>query len=200
MGILRCNSTKDMPRFSPSFFLIMLLLAGCGGQKADPAQLFAEDYAEITCVNEYVRGEEKRMDVKASVEDKSEPGRQKRAKVTYKICERIDRETAKHIQFLDQLKLAILRESGENLRPSQLPGNIILRKADTKEPLRPIRFQLKNVKNGGSTDQLAISSANGQKIIRAFRDYRKFITELTATAGWSGDNSYFFHAPYPAFQ
>ena len=67
-----------------------------------------EENIQISNLNEYGRGEEKRSDLKEVAEDKTAPDIQKKAKKLLEVVDKIDKMTAEQIKMIDDMKTEIL--------------------------------------------------------------------------------------------
>ncbi len=98
---------KETPRqkMIGMMYLVLTALLALNVSKAIlDAFVAIEENIQVANINEYGRGEEKRLDLKEVAEDKSAPDVQKKAIALMKFVAQIDEMTAKEIKFIDDLK------------------------------------------------------------------------------------------------
>src|SRR4051812_30445365 len=146
---------KETPRqkMIGMMYLVLTALLALNVSKAIlDAFVAIEENIQISNLNEYGRGEEKRADLNEVAEDKSTPDVQKKAQKLLLVVDEIDKMTAKQIKYIDDLKLEILKTCGEEVDKSG-PEFIITKKYDPKEPLKPTRMYLMKVEGKDKYDE-----------------------------------------------
>lgn len=155
----------------------------------------------------YYRGKEKKGALKETALDTSEKERAAKATRLLKTVDKIDALTAKRIKFIDDLKIQILSESGEDVTKIG-EGSIVKVAYSKNSPLLPARMDLDKVKSkdkysepmrimiGDATD-VKNPSGKGLELWKSYNNFRGELCE--AIAGYdSGDSSkgmYSYKAP-----
>lgn len=134
----------------------------------------------------------------ASTKDDAE-NKLKRKKLKYVIqqMDKINVETAKMIKSIDELKIEILNESGENGKDvkNKDEGTILWSKYSKENPVLPTRMNLMAV---NAKDQFDVPmhviigqdikniTGKGKKLWDDFNNYRSKIVQLTGSYEWGG--------------
>src|SRR5688572_28710249 len=109
---------KETPRqkMIGMMYLVLTALLALNVSKAIlDAFVAIEENIQVANQNEFGRGEEKKADLQAVATDKTTPDVAKKAQRLMTFVTKIDEMTAKQVQYIDKLKLEILKECGENV-------------------------------------------------------------------------------------
>jgi len=198
---------KETPRqkMIGMMYLVLTALLALNVSKAIlDAFVAIEENIQISNLNEYGRGEEKRSDLKEVAEDKSAPDVQKKAKALLLVVDKIDKMTAEQIKMIDDMQIAILKACGEDVAKTG-EGAIIVSAYNTKEPLRPARMNLMHVEGKdkydepmlvmGIAEDLKNPSGNGKKLWESYNKYRTDLSELIASSSSTPEKKYSFKDP-----
>ncbi len=198
---------KETPRqkMIGMMYLVLTALLALNVSKAIlDAFVAIEENIQISNMNEYGRGEEKRSDLKEVAEDRSAPEVQKKAKALLLIVNKIDEKTAEQIKLIDEMKIAILKECGEDV-DKKGEGAIIVTPYDKANPLKPARMNLSHVEGKdkydepmnimGIAEDLKNPSGNGKKLWESYNKYRTDLTELIASSSSTPEKKYSFKDP-----
>lgn len=198
---------KETPRqkMIGMMYLVLTALLALNVSKAIlDAFVAIEENIQISNLNEYGRGEEKRSDLKEVAEDKSAPDVQKKAKALLIVVDKIDKMTAEQIKMIDDMKIEILKTCGEDVTKTG-EGAIIVSPYNTKEPLRPARMNLMHVEGKdkydepmlvmGIAEDLKNPSGNGKKLWESYNKYRTDLSELIASSSSTPEKKYSFSDP-----
>lgn len=198
---------KETPRqkMIGMMYLVLTALLALNVSKAIlDAFVAIEENIQISNLNEYGRGEEKRSDLKEVAEDKSAPDVQKKAKALLIVVDKIDKMTAEQIKMIDDMKIEILKTCGEDVTKTG-EGAIIVSPYNTKEPLRPARMNLMHVEGKdkydepmlvmGIAEDLKNPSGNGKKLWESYNKYRTDLSELIASSSSTPEKKYSFKDP-----
>ena len=198
---------KETPRqkMIGMMYLVLTALLALNVSKAIlDAFVAIEENIQISNLNEYGRGEEKRSDLKEVAEDKSAPDVQKKAKALLIVVDKIDKMTAEQIKMIDDMKIEILKTCGEDVTKTG-EGAIIVSPYNTKEPLRPARMNLMHVEGKdkydepmlvmGIAEDLKNPSGNGKKLWESYNKYRTDLSELIASSSSTPEKPYSFKDP-----
>jgi gliding motility-associated protein GldM len=198
---------KETPRqkMIGMMYLVLTALLALNVSKAIlDAFVAIEENIQISNLNEYGRGEEKKADLKAVSEDRSAPDMQTRAANLMKVARKIDEMTAERIRLIDEIKLEILEKCGE---PIERTGEdaIITKAYDPNEPLRPARMDLMKVDGKDKYDEpmdvmgiagdIKNPGGMGLKLWKSYNGYRKALTELLAKSSSTREKKYAFKDP-----
>lgn len=198
---------KETPRqkMIGMMYLVLTALLALNVSKAIlDAFVAIEENIQISNINEWGRGEEKRADLKAVAQDKSAPDVQKKAKALMKYVDEIDKMTIEQIKMIDDLKLEILETCGENVKDK---GDefIVTKPYDANEPLKPTRMNLMKVEGKdkydepmlimGIADNIKTPNGNGIKLWDSYNKYRTDLTELIAKSSSSKEKATSFKDP-----
>jgi hypothetical protein len=198
---------KETPRqkMIGMMYLVLTALLALNVSKAIlDAFVAIEENIQISNLNEYGRGEEKRSDLKEVAEDKSAPDVQKKAKALLIVVDKIDKMTAEQIKLIDDMKTEILKTCGEDVTKTG-EGAIIVTPYNAKEPLKPARMNLMHVEGKdkydepmlvmGIADDLKNPSGNGKKLWESYNKYRTDLSELIASSSTTSEKKYSFKDP-----
>ena len=165
-----------------------------------------EENIQISNENEYARGQEKKSELEGVAADKSEPEKQKKAQELLQSINQVDVITAKRIKFIDDLKLELLKDIGEDLTKKGDEA-IIVTPYNSKEPIKPARMNLANVgakdkydeamRLMGIDENLKKPKGKGQELWKQYNSFRKELTELMVSSAppAAGGKPFFFKAP-----
>ncbi len=198
---------KETPRqkMIGMMYLVLTALLALNVSKAIlDAFVAIEENIQISNINEYGRGEEKKLDLKEVAEDKSAPDVQKKAIKLMEVVKKIDDMTAKQVKLIDDLKLEILTTCGENVTEVG-EGKLIEKKYDPKDPLRPTRMKLMHVEGKdkydepmlvmGIADDIKEPKGKGKELWDSYMKYRKELTELVAASSSTDEKKFSFKDP-----
>jgi len=187
------------------YLVLTALLALNVSKSVLDAFVAIEENMQKSAVTQHDRGNSFIDDLKASLDDTA-----KVKKVNYylSIIEKIDKETAVMIKMIDEIKIDILTESGEDVETIEdknedvvlwIPYN------DSKtEKLKPAVMHLMAVQAKDQYDvpmhqiigkDIKNPSGSGKELWRAYNDFRVKITGLLATYK-AGDKSFNLSAPH----
>ncbi len=198
---------KETPRqkMIGMMYLVLTALLALNVSKAIlDAFVAIEENVQIANVNEYGRGEEKKGELSDAANDGSQPDLKKKAKKLLAIVNQIDALTAKQIQFIDEMKLAILDKSGEDIK-STGSNFIISTKYSKNDPLKPTRMNLMKVDGKdkydepmevlGIADDIKMPTGDGLKLWNSYSSYRTSLTEILAASSSENGKNYKFKDP-----
>ena len=205
LAILWKNSDKSNPILNAGFLLksifipvlLMTLFLGLRVSKSILDSFVAlEENTQRSAIVQLDRGNVFASDLKAGLLLNKNENPTKAAKINYYNTKinKIDAKTAELIKFIDDLKLDILRKSGEMVDSEKNHDRetIIWKKYDSKDPLRPSRMNLTAI---GAKDQYDVPmheiigeninspdpSKAGMKLWNMLNDYRGFLVEEIGT-------------------
>lgn len=185
------------------YLVLTALLALNVSQTILDAFVAIEENIQIANENEWQRGDEKLTELKQSARDALVPDTQKKAKKLLETIKVIDKLTAARIKEIDQLKLEILAECGEDLSTVGTKTSIIAAKYPN-EPLKPMRMKLENVQAKDKYDEpmyimigddITNPTGKGRELWNHYNAYRNELTELIASSLPSTGKPFFFKAP-----
>ena len=201
---------KETPRqkmIGMMYLVLTALLALNVSKSILDAFVSLEENIQKANLTELYRGDERKSAIQETSLDKSEPLRASRAQFLLGIADQIDEMTTERIQLIDQLKLKILEDCGENLEV----GEETILQSKASESLKPIRMNLQLVEAKDKYDEAMhlligddITNPNeeGMKLWNSLIDYRAGLTELLAKSHAKNvngklvvDESYGFKAP-----
>ena len=198
---------KETPRqkMIGMMYLVLTALLALNVSKAIlDAFVAIEENIQISNMNEYGRGEEKKSDLKEVAEDKSAPDVMKKAKALLLVVDKIDKMTAEQIKMIDGMKIEILKTCGEDVTKTGEEA-IITSAYSEKEPLKPARMNLMHVEGKdkydepmlvmGIAEDLKNPSGNGKKLWESYNKYRTDLTELIASSSSTPEKKYSFKDP-----
>ena len=201
---------KETPRqkmIGMMYLVLTALLALNVSKSILDAFVSLEENIQKANLTELYRGDERKSAIQETSLDKSEPLRASRAEFLLGIADQIDEMTTERIQLIDQLKLKILEDCGENLEV----GEETILQSNASESLKPIRMNLQLVEAKDKYDEAMhlligddITNPNeeGMKLWNSVIDYRAGLTELLAKSHAKNvngklvvDETYGFKAP-----
>jgi len=201
---------KETPRqkmIGMMYLVLTALLALNVSKSILDAFVAIEENIQIANENEYQRGQEKYLDLKEVSEDKSQKDLMEKAKKLMVTINKIDEITAKRVKLIDDIKLEILKDCGEDITSVGTPESIIVRAYNAKDPLKPTRMNLDKV-NGkdkyddpmrvmGIDKDIKRPTGKGDELWKSYNGYRKELTELIAGSVIveKGQKAFFFKAP-----
>ncbi len=198
---------KETPRqkMIGMMYLVLTALLALNVSKAIlDAFVAIEENIQISNLNEFGRGQEKKTDLQNAANDASVPETQKKARELLKVVKDIDKMTEEQIRMIDRLKLEILEKCGENT--IQVGNEFILQsKFDASEPLKPIRMNLAKVDGKdkydepmdvmGIADDITKPKGDGIKLWNSYNNYRAELTELIAKSSSDSEHKFSFKDP-----
>lgn len=207
---------KETPRqkmIGMMYLVLTALLALNVSKSILDAFVAIEENIQEANLTELFRGNEKRSEINETSLDNSNPQRAKKAKLFISIIDEIDKMTAQRIHEIDNLKIQLLTDCGEDVSSVGNPTSILLEKFNKKEnKLKPVRMNLENVEGKDKYDE-AMHLLIGEDIkkpvgkgLELWESYLKFRTELTEKVASSHlkidgngkaviDKQYYFKAP-----
>lgn len=138
---------KETPRqkmIGMMYLVLTAMLALNVSKSILDAFVAIEENMQISNENEFARGNEKKMELKEVAEDKTNPEAAKKAQLMLVAIDKIDAAVAKRIKLIDDIKIDLLKEVGEDLTKSGEEA-IIVKAYDPKVPTQPARMDLMNV-------------------------------------------------------
>ena len=208
---------KETPRqkmIGMMYLVLTALLALNVSKSILDAFVSIEENVQKANATEVFRGNDKRSELIEISGDDTNEERAAKAKKYLEVIDDIDRITAKRIKLIDDVKLEILKECGEDVT-SKGDLSIITRSYDAKNaPCTPIRMNLDNVEGkdkyddpmrvmlGADTD-IKKPTGKGLELWKSLLGFRKELTELIASSrvvvdskgNLSFDTKYAFNAP-----
>lgn len=198
---------KETPRqkMIGMMYLVLTALLALNVSKAIlDAFVAIEENIQISNLNEYGRGQEKYEELKEVSTDKSNPEAQKKATALMAVVAQIDKMTAEQIKMLDDMKMQILTDCGENVTQVG-PEFIVTTAYNAKTPLKPARMNLMRVDAKdkydepmhamGIAEDLKNPTGNGLALWNGYNDYRGKLTELLAQSSSTKEKKYSFKDP-----
>ncbi len=205
---------KETPRqkmIGMMYLVLTALLALNVSKSILDAFVAIEENIQKANLTELFRGDERKDQIRETSIDLSNPEQAKKAKFLLKAVAKVDKITEERIQLIDQLKLQILEECGEDVQTHGRKESILMEKqSKNRNLLKPLRMNLEQVDGKDKYDEpmriligenIKQPTGKGMKLWNSLIDYRKELTELIAsTQLGAGDNprfdkSYFFKAP-----
>ncbi len=185
---------KETPRqkmIGLMYLVLMALLALNVTKEVLNAFVAIEENVQKGALTQFERGEASKADL---VEAKNDISLEKVKKVKYflSIIEKIDKETALRIKEIDDLKLDILKKSGEKAEIAKDKDKeaILWKSYSTKEPLKPARLNLMAVEAKDQFDipmhtiigeDLTNITGSGKALWENYNNYRNSICNLVGT-------------------
>lgn len=198
---------KETPRqkMIGMMYLVLTALLALNVSKAIlDAFVAIEENIQISNLNEYGRGQEKKFDLEEVATDKSNPEAMKKAIALLKVVNQIDKMTADNVKMIDDMKLEILKKCSENIEQTG-EGFIIKKPYNEKEPLKPIRMDLMKVEGKdkydepmdvmGIAEDIKRPTGNGIKLWNSYNQYRSDLCALIASSSSSKEKKYSFTDP-----
>ncbi len=206
---------KETPRqkmIGMMYLVLTALLALNVSKSILDAFVAIEENIQKANLTELFRGDERKDQILEASLDLTNPLQAEKAKMLLTAVEDLDEMTAKRIQLIDDLKLKLLEECGEDLQSVGTSESILMEKKSAKErnSLKPLRMNLENVAGKDKYDEsmriligenISDPKGDGIKLWKSLLDYRKEITELVASSQLGAEESakfdeqYFFKAP-----
>ncbi|GAB5416258.1 MAG: gliding motility protein GldM [Crocinitomicaceae bacterium] len=208
---------KETPRqkmIGMMYLVLTALLALNVSKSILDAFVAIEENIQKANRTEIFRGDDKRSELVEISSDKTNKIRAAKAAKYLDVVAEIDALTAKRIKLIDDIKLEILKECGEDVT-SKGDLSIIMKPYDArKAPCTPIRMNLDKVEGkdkyddpmrimlGNNTD-IKKPTGKGMELWKSMLGYRKEITEIIASSrvvsdengNLSFDSNYKFNAP-----
>lgn len=198
---------KETPRqkmIGMMYLVLTALLALNVSKSILDAFVAIEENIQKANESEFFRGNEKRSELRETALDKSEAERAAKAARLSLIVDKIDGFTAKRIEEIDNLKIQILKESGEDVAAIGV-GHIVVTPYSKKEPLKPTRMDLDKVAGKDKYDDamrivigedIKRPSGKGMDLWKSYNGYRKELCETIASyPGGDGQKAFFFKSP-----
>jgi len=207
---------KETPRqkmIGMMYLVLTALLALNVSKSILDAFVAIEENIQKANISEVFRGNDKRAELVEISADKTNELRAKKATKYLEVVADIDAMTAKRIKLIDEIKLEILEQCGEDIESTGKMA-IVRIPYNKKSPCTPIRLDLSKV-NGkdkyddpmrillGSNTDIKKPKGRGMDIWKSLISYRKELTEIIASSRivatengkLSFDDQYFFNAP-----
>ena len=201
---------KETPRqkMVGLMYLVLLALLAMNVSKSILAAFVAiEENIQIANENEYARGEEKKARLKEVADDKTNASKQKKAIKFYKDVEEIDKETAKMIAFIDELKYKVMVKCGEGITVDGKNGpglpeeaHLITHEYDPKSPVKPTRMNLGHIQNPdkydepmfvlGLNESISNPKGDGLKLWEDYNKYRNKLVEMVVKSASTPEKPY----------
>lgn len=206
---------KETPRqkmIGMMYLVLTALLALNVSKTILDAFVAIEENIQKSSLTELFRGDERRDEIIETSLDKTNPNKASKAELLKKTIDEIDAMTSKRIRLIDEMKLKILEDCGEDIESVNNDDAIMVEKYDPKgAPLKPIRMNLENVLGKDKYDEvmnimiggdIKRPDGDGKKLWESLLSYRKELTEKVAGSQLgvdantvSFDKKYFFKAP-----
>jgi hypothetical protein len=189
---------KETPRqkmIGMMYLVLTALLALNVSKQVLDAFVAIEENIQKAAITHLDRGDGAKSDLTDELTaDKSNLEKINKIKYYLQIIDEIDKETAKRIKEIDDIKLEILKESGEDVtrvKDKDMTA-LIWKNYDPKKPLNPTRFNLMAVQ---AKDQYDVPmhvligeepskpkpDGAGMKLWKSYNDYRLKVCELLGT-------------------
>lgn len=192
---------KETPRqkmIGMMYLVLTALLALNVSKQVLDAFTAIEDNTQRSNENLYLKGEEYISVLESEQDSLTETKDQAKAakiKTFLSIITKLDKETGKMIQFIDGVKFKLLTEAGEeydkNSPKLKNTKFIIWSKYDSKEPVKPTRFNLFKVEHKDNFDVPmnslvgseigSITSELGMELWNNFKKLRKSMVEIAGS-------------------
>lgn len=192
---------KESPRqkmIGMMYLVLTALLALNVSKQVLEAFAAIEDNTQRSNENLYIKGQENLATLAEDFKTLNDPKDQaKKAKIkTYlSIIDKLDKETGKMIQYIDGIKFKLLTDADEEFDKNspKLKDKefIIWSKYDSKEPVKPIRFNLFKVEHKDNFDVPmhalvgseigTITSKDGMELWNNFKKLRKSMVEIAGS-------------------
>jgi gliding motility-associated protein GldM len=198
---------KETPRqkmIGMMYLVLTALLALNVSKSILDAFVAIEENIQKANESEFYRGNEKKSELNEVSTDKTNPETAAKAKALYATVNKIDEFTAKRIAEIDDLKIQILKESGEDVVGLGI-GHIITKAYDKKYPLRPARMDLDKVAGKDKYDDamrimigedITRPTGAGMDLWKSYNGYRKELSEsIAAYPGGEDQKAFYFKSP-----
>ena len=196
---------KETPRqkmVGLMYLVLMALLALNVTKEVLNAFVAIEENVQKGSLTQLERGEASKADLVEAKNDIS-PEKVKKVKYFLEIIDKIDKETASRIKEIDNIKLEILKKSGEQVDLEKLNDKetIVWKKYSDKEPLKPSRMNLMAVQAKDQFDvpmheiigeDLTNITGKGKDLWKSYNSYRNTICDLVGTYSAPGGKSWSF--------
>lgn len=190
---------KETPRqkmVGMMYLVLTALLALNVSKSILDAFVAIEENTQKSAIVQLDRGNAFVGDLQQGIEQNKKEAPLKAAKCKYYlgVINKIDKKTGELISFIDEIKLDIMKKSGEmvDTEKNSDKETIIWKKYDKKDPLRPSRMNLMAVQ---AKDQYDVPmheiigeeinrpdpGKSGMKLWKMYNDYRSFIVETVGT-------------------
>jgi hypothetical protein len=196
---------KETPRqkmIGMMYLVLTALLALNVSKSILDAFVAIEENMQQANLTELARGDEKKADLEAVVAEKeTNPGAAAKAELLLEVVAEIDKEAAKQIVAIDELKKEILETVGEDMKSVGKEGSIVTEAYDAKKNLlKPTRMNLEFV-NGkdkydepmrimiGEATDIKKPTGKGIKLWDDLKAYRDFLCKKVAGSQIATDTS-----------
>lgn len=194
---------KETPRqkmIGMMYLVLTALLALNVSKSILDAFVAIEENMQMACLTELARGNEKLEGLSDVQQDKSNPGASAKADLLIKAVAKIDKLTAEQIVMIDDLKIQVLSESGEDMKTIAKEESIITIAYDKKKLLKPTRMNLMHVQAkdqydipmaimiGPETD-IKKPTGKGMDLWNSLKKFRNALCEEVAGSQVSTDTS-----------
>ncbi|MFT5858432.1 MAG: gliding motility-associated protein GldM [Flavobacteriaceae bacterium] len=195
---------KETPRqkmIGMMYLVLTALLALNVSKSILDAFVAIEENMQMACLTELARGNEKLGDLESVQQDKSNPGASAKADLLIKAVAKIDKLTAEQIVLIDDLKILVLGESGEDMKTIGKEESIVTIAYDKKKNLlKPTRMNLMHVQAkdqydipmaimiGPDTD-IKNPTGKGMDLWNSLKKFRDVLCEEVAGSQVSTDTS-----------
>lgn len=199
---------KETPRqkmIGMMYLVLTALLALNVSKSILDAFVAIEENIQVANENEFYRGEEKEALIEEKANDDSSIELKQKAIRLLKVAREIDNMTAQRIREIDELKLEILKEGGENITDFG-PEHILQAKISMQQSIQPIRLKLDYV-NGqdkydepmrimlGSETDIKRPSGKGKKMYENYMNFRNQLVEILAKSSSNKEHTYQLKMP-----
>lgn len=205
---------KETPRqkmIGMMYLVLTALLALNVSKSILDAFVAIEENIQKANLTELFRGDERKAQLIETASDGTNPEKARKAKLLQQVVAEIDQMTVERIRFIDNIKMELLRECGEDVSTVDAETGIIMEKYNpAKNALKPIRMNLSNVQGQDKYDEvmsvligdeITKPVGRGMELWKSYNSFRKEITEKVASSQLGGDDhagfdkSYYFKAP-----
>jgi len=185
---------KETPRqkmVGLMYLVLMALLALNVTKEVLNAFVAIEENVQKGALTQLDRGDISKKEL-IEAQEASNPEKIKKIKYFLGMIEKIDDETAKHIQEIDALKISLLQKSGEEINKikDKDKETIIWTTYSKKQPLKPSRLNLMAVEAKDQFDipmheiigeDLTNITGSGKKLWENYNNYRNKLCDLLGT-------------------
>jgi hypothetical protein len=198
---------KETPRqkmIGLMYLVLMALLALNVTKEVLDAFVAIEENVQKAALTQLQRGESSKSDLIEALSD-SNVEKVKKVKYYLSVINKIDQVTAARIKEIDDLKLDLLKKSGEEVAVPKNKDNeaILWIPYSSKKPLKPARINLMAVQAKDQFDvpmheiigeDLANITGAGKQLWEHYNQYRNTICELVGTYSPPGGKTWVFKA------
>ncbi|NRA13055.1 MAG: hypothetical protein HRT57_13975 [Crocinitomicaceae bacterium] len=186
------------------FFLILLISSCSEGDERQEVYLnniinLEEQVQEVNLAQLY-RGSTHQRTLRAELSyilAKKNYEYSNKLKYVIRASDKIDHETGKMIQLIDDLKIELLKSAGENISTvkNNDPGTIIWKDYSKTDPLTPIRLNLMAIKDKDNYsvvtkklvgNDLTTPNSVGMNLWNYLNNYRSSMVQLVGSYEWGG--------------